>query len=88
MQQYSDGGASADTLIESFSLRPNEGPEAGVRRVYRAHTGKGIGDKCVMAPFTVAKAPAGVKWFTFVPNAAYRKALKATQKPDEVPEPP
>ncbi|MEQ1692374.1 MAG: hypothetical protein ABMA00_13870 [Gemmatimonas sp.] len=88
MQQYSDGGATADTLIESFALEPNEKPELGVRRVYRAHTAKAISDKCVMAPHTLGKAPADVKRFTFVPNATYEKALKAKQDPNEVPEPP
>jgi len=88
LQQYSDGGATADTLIESFALQPNEAVEAGVRRVYLAHTTKATTDRCVMAPYTLAKAPADVKRFTFVPNATYEKALKAKQNPNEVPEPP
>ena len=88
LQQYSDGGATADTLIESFALQPNETTEAGVRRVYLAHTAKVTSDKCVMAPYTLGKAPADVKRLTFVPNAAYEKALKAKQNPNEVPEPP
>jgi len=88
LQQYSDGGAMADTLIESFALQPNEAVDAGVRRVYLAHTTKAIADQCVMAPYTVGKAPAAVKRFTFVPNATYEKALKAKQNPNEVPEPP
>ena len=88
MQQYSDGGATADTLIESFALQPNETTDAGVRRVYFAHTTKAIRDKCVMAPYTPDKAPAGMKRLTFVPNARYEKLLKAKQDPNEVPDPP
>ena len=88
LQQYSDGGATADTLIESFALLPNEATDVGVRRVYLAHTAKTIRDQCVIAPYTLGKAPADVKRFTFVPNAAYEKALKAKQNPNEVPEPP
>lgn len=88
LQQYSDGGATADTLIESFTLQPNEATEAGVRRVYLAHTAKPISDKCVIAPYTLGRAPADVKRFTFVPNTAYEKALKAKQNQNEVPEPP
>lgn len=88
LQQYSDGGATPDTLIESFPLLPDESADAGVRRVYLAHTAKSLSDKCVIAPYTMGKAPAGMKRFTFVPNAAYDKALKAKQNPNEVPEPP
>lgn len=88
MQQYSDGGATADTLIESFNLQPNEATDAGVRRVYFAHTATAISDKCVMAPYTLGKAPTGMKRFTFVPNAAYEKTLKAKQDPNDIPDPP
>ena len=88
LRQYSDAGATVDTLIESFPLRPNETTDAGVRRVYLAHTPKTIADKCVLAPYNLGKAPIAVKRFTFVPNATYGKLLKAKQNPDEVPEPP
>lgn len=88
LQQYSDAGAAADTIIESFALEPNEAADAGVRRVYLAHTKKADSDRCVMAPYTTGKAPASMKRFTFVPNAAYAKLLKAKQDPNDVPEPP
>ena len=88
LQQYSDGGVNPDTLIESFALQANETVDAGVRRVYLAHTAKAISDRCVMAPYTLGKAPAAAKRFTFVPNAAYDKALKAKQNSNDIPEPP
>ncbi len=88
MQQYSDAGATPDALIESFALQPNEAVDAGVRRVYLAHTTKAISDKCVIAPYTLGKAAADAKRFTFVPNAAYAKSLKAKQDPNDIPEPP
>ncbi|MEP6833717.1 MAG: hypothetical protein ABJB74_09990 [Gemmatimonas sp.] len=88
MQQYSDGGASADTLVESFELQSGEAADAGVRRVYLAHTKKADSDRCVLAPYTLGKTPPGSKRYTFVPNAAYEKELKKKQNPNEVPEPP
>jgi len=88
LQQYSDGGASADTLITSFALLPGEIAEAGVRRVYLAHTPRAISVKCVLAAYTLGKAPADLQRFTVVSSAAYAKALKAKQDANDVPEPP
>ncbi|MEO7363863.1 MAG: hypothetical protein ABI120_26270, partial [Gemmatimonadaceae bacterium] len=88
MQQYSDAGATADKIIEAFALLPNEAADAGVRRVYLAHTPKAISEKCVIAPYTLGKTAADAKRFTFVPNAAYEKSLKAKQDPYDIPEPP
>lgn len=88
LQQYSDGGAQPDTLIESFALRPAEAVNAGLRRVYLAHTAKAISDRCVLAPYTLGKAPSDAKRFAFVPTATYAKSLKAKQDPNDIPEPP
>ena len=88
MQQYSDAGATPDAVIESFELQPNETVDAGVRRVYLAHTTKAIADRCVIAPYKAGKAPADVKRLTFVPNAKYAKAVKAKADPEEVGDPP
>ena len=88
LQEYSDARAAPDTLIESFVLKPNETAEAGVRRLYLAHTNPAISDRCVMAPYVSGNAPTAMKRFTFVPDAAYAKALKAKQDPNDVPEPP
>lgn len=88
MQQYSDAGATADAVIESFPFEPSELVEAAVRRIYLAHTKQSISARCVIAPYTLGKAPSDAKRFTFVPNAAYEKVLKAKQNPNEVPDPP
>ena len=42
----------------------------------------------MLAPYTAEKPPAGVKRYTFVPNAALKKQLDAKSSPDEVPDPP
>lgn len=87
MQKYSDGG-EADALIEVFDLLPGESMQAGVQRVYLAKTPKAASARCVIAPYTLGAAPANAKRFTFEPNAAYAKELKAKQDPNDVPEPP
>jgi hypothetical protein len=88
MIQFSDAGAKPDAVIESFELQANESAEAGIRRTMLAHTDKAVAARCVIAPYKLGKAPAGATRFTFVPNAAYEKELKAKQNPNEVPEPP
>lgn len=87
MQKYSDGG-DADALIEVFDLLPSESLQAGVQRIYLAKTPKTASARCVIAPYTLGPSPANAKRFTFEPNAAYAKELKAKQNPNEVPEPP
>ena len=48
--------------------------------------------RCVLAPFPAdrgfSKPRAGVRRFTFVPDAAYQKEIDATSSPDEVGDPP
>jgi hypothetical protein len=39
-------------------------------------------------PYAEGAAPAAVKRYTFSPDAAYAKELKAVASPDEIPEPP
>ena len=85
--RYSDGGAP-DPLIEVLDRRAGETPEASVKRHYAEHTEKAIASRCVIAPYRVAKVPAGVKRYTFVPNASYAKELKAKADPNEVGDPP
>jgi hypothetical protein len=84
--RYSDGGAP-DPLVDMFALRPGETPSAGVRRIFSSRTAAGIARRCVLAPYRGTQAPAGVARWTFVPNAAYRKALKAKEDPNEVGDP-
>ena len=85
--RYSDGGAP-DPLIDVIGLLPDETPEAGVKRVFAARTAPPVAARCVMAPFRAAKTPAGVKRYTFVPDAAYAKELAARADPNEVGDPP
>jgi hypothetical protein len=85
--RYSDGGAP-DPLIDVLDLLPGETPDAGVKRLYASRTDGGIAARCVMAAYRGGKTPAGVKRYTFVPNPAYRKALKAKADPNEVGDPP
>ncbi|MGV3710464.1 MAG: hypothetical protein ACO1Q7_16660 [Gemmatimonas sp.] len=88
MVQFSDAGAKPEAVIESFELQANESADAGIRRIFLAHVDKTAGTRCVIAPYKPGNAPAGATRFTFVPNAAYEKELKAKQNPNEVPEPP
>ena len=85
--RYSDGGAP-DPVVDMFALRPGETPPAGVRRIFRSRTDPKIARRCILAPYRGTDAPAGVVRYTFVPNAAYRKALKAKEDPNEVGDPP
>ena len=84
--RYSDGGAP-DPLVDMFTLRAGEAPAAGVRRIFRSRTDPAIARRCVLAPYRPAEAPPGVVRYTFVPNAAYRKTLKAKEDPNEVGDP-
>lgn len=87
--RYSDSGGSApDPLVDVFDLAPDEAPEAGVKRIFETHTDPKTTSRCVLAPYRGSKPPAGAKRFTFVPNPAYAKELKAKADPNEVPDPP
>ncbi len=85
--RYSDGGA-LDPLVDVLDLLPGEAPEAGVKRLFTARTRKDIASRCVMVPYRGGKPPAGVKRFTYVPNAAFQKELNKKTNPNEVPDPP
>lgn len=85
--RYSDGGAP-DPLIDVLDLLPGETPEAGVMRIFAANTDKALAARCVLATPRGTKAPAGTKRYTFVPNAAYAKALRRNADPNEVGDPP
>ncbi|MBZ9694167.1 MULTISPECIES: hypothetical protein [unclassified Mesorhizobium] len=85
--KYSDGGAP-DPLVEMFDIQPGETAEAAMRRLFLEKTDKAVNARCVLAPYTEGTVPAGVKRYTFSPDAAYAKELKAQADPDEVPEPP
>jgi hypothetical protein len=85
--KYSDGGA-ADPLVELFDIKSGETAEAALQRLFLEKTDKAVSARCVLAPYTEGTVPAGVKRYTFSPDAAYAKELKALASPDEVPDPP
>lgn len=85
--RYSDGGAP-EPVLDVFDLKPGEVPEAGLRRLFAERTNKTLAVQCVLAPFhdKFLKTPAGVKRYTFVPNAAYAKVVKAKELPGDMPD--
>ena len=91
-QRWSDSkGAAPDPLVDSLDLKPGETPEQGIRRLFDAHTDATLAKQCVLSAYKdpmKAKPPAGVKRYTFYPDAALAKALKARQDPNDVPDPP
>lgn len=88
MIRYSDGGAP-EPLIEVFDLAAGETPQAGMRRVFVAHTSDpALVAHCRLVPYRRTHARAGVVRYTFVPDPALERRLGAESRPDEVPEPP
>ncbi|WP_258584055.1 hypothetical protein [Mesorhizobium sp. AR02] len=71
-----------------FVIKPSETAEAALLRLFVEKTDKAISARCVLAPYTEGTVPAGVKRYTFSPDAAYAKELKALANLEEVPEPP
>jgi hypothetical protein len=87
VQRFSDGG-EPEPVIDVFDLAPGEQPDAGVKRIFAAHTDAALAKRCVLAPYREGKAPAVGERFTFVPDRAYAKELKAKQDPNEIGDPP
>ena len=89
--RYSDGGAP-EAMIDVIDLQAGETPEAGLKRVFAAHTKKDVAKRCVLAPFKGEPVRSDVKRMTFVPNAAFQKELdkkNAVEGSDgDIPEPP
>jgi len=71
-----------------IDMLAGETPEATVKRHFAEHTAATLAARCVMAPYRNAKTPPGAKIYTFVPNAAFAKELKAKEDPNEVGDPP
>jgi len=71
--RYSDGG-NPDPLIDVFDLKPGETAEAGLRRIFAAHTKKAVAAKCKLVRKDANR-------FTFVPKVA------PPPSPDEIPDP-
>jgi hypothetical protein len=84
--KYSDGGAP-DPLVEVLEIQSGETAEAAMLRLFLEKTDKAVSARCVLTPYTEGTVPAGVKRYTFSPDAAYAKELQAGAT-DEVPEPP
>ena len=85
--RWSDGGGTAEPVVEVLDLVKGETPEAGMRRIFAQHTDKKVAARCVLRRYTEGTAPAGAQRFTFVPDAAYQKELAAKPE-DGVPDPP
>lgn len=85
--KYSDGGA-VDPVVEVFVIKSDETAEAALQRLLLEKTDKTVSARCVLVPSTEGTMPAGVKRYTFSPDAAYAKELQALADPNEVPEPP
>ncbi|MEP6766578.1 MAG: hypothetical protein ABJB66_19845 [Gemmatimonadaceae bacterium] len=88
MEQYSDAGAKADTVIDIIDLNANETVEAGMQRAFSAHTKPAIAKKCVLTPYKEGKEILGAKRYEFVPNAALARELKKINIKGDIPEPP
>jgi hypothetical protein len=84
--RYSDGGAP-EALVDVLPLLPGETAEAGMKRIFAAHTDKKLVKRCVLAPYQGDSRP-GAKRYTFLPDEAYKKELDAKASPDEVGDPP
>ena len=86
--RYSDGGDAPDPVVDVLDLLPAETPEHGIKRLFAARTDKKIAAHCVLAPYRYdgTKLPAGVKRYSFVPDAAYVRAHKTEFDSDEVPD--
>jgi hypothetical protein len=85
--RFSDGGAP-DPVVDVIDVGAGETAQAGIKRHFAAHTGPALAARCRLAPYRGVKPPAGVQRYTFVPNAAYRKELRAKADPNEVGDPP
>ncbi len=87
--RYSDGGGKPDPLIDVLDLLPGETTETGLKRLFAARTDPKVAKRCVLAPYhgEGEKVPAGVKRFTFVPDARYQKELDKKADPGSIPEP-
>ena len=83
---YSDGG-EPDPLVDVLPLLPGETAEAGIKRIFAAHTDGKLVRRCVLGPYHGESRP-GAKRYTFIPDRAYQKELDAKADPNEVGDPP
>jgi hypothetical protein len=85
----SDGKGKPDPLVDVLDLLPGETIEAGLKRIFASKTDPKIAKRCVLAPYKGVNevVPAGVKRFTFVPDARYQKEIDKKRDPNEVGDP-
>ena len=86
--RFSDGGGKPDPLVEVIARNDGEAPKDAIVRTFKAHTDAKLAARCVLEPYKGDRPPAGVTRFTFVPDPAFAKELKKTQRDDEVGDPP
>jgi hypothetical protein len=78
-----------DPLVEVLDLHADEAVQAGLARLFGERTDKALAAKCMLKPYKYYKpSPAGVKRYTFVPDAKFQKQVDAESSPDEVGDPP
>jgi hypothetical protein len=87
-QRYSDSSGAPELVIAVLDLLPGETPEQGIRRLFALRTDRKLSTQCVLTPYRGnGGIPAGVKRYTFLPNAALKKTLNARPASSDVPEP-
>ncbi len=93
-QRYSDSSGAPELVIAVMDLLPAETPEHGIARLFAARTNSKLAAQCVLTPYRGEArglggvTPPGVRRYTFVPDAALKKKLKAKADPNDVPPPP
>jgi hypothetical protein len=85
--RFSDGGPP-EPVVDVIDVERGETPQAAIKRHFAAHTEPALAARCRLAPYRGERPPAGVQRYTFVPDAAYRKELRAKADPNEVGDPP
>lgn len=84
--RFSDGGAP-EALVDVLPLLAGETAEAGLKRIFAAHTDPKTAKRCVLAPYPGDSRP-GAKRYTFLPDKAYKKELDAKADPGDIGDPP
>ena len=74
--------------FERFDIKSGETAEAALQRLFLEKTDKAVSARRVLAPYTEGTVLAGVKRYTFSPDAAYAKELTALPTPMRFPNRP
>ena len=76
---------------EPYAMSPTEYQKQYRTPIFRDSGDHGVGHGSgayLRRPAEIYSLPAGVKRYTFSPDAAYAKELEALADPDEIPDPP